>query len=111
MCRTQLSRPCNHSYDSCFLFLQRNIFYITISHVGGFKCDEHLHSQRVHLRGTKVSPCVRWGVSSSRGSQAAVGEDFVAEADFFSRSRFSIGTDFVAGADFLLEQQVITDQQ
>ena len=94
-CRTQLSRPCNHSYDSCFLFLQRNIFYITISHVGGFKCDEHLHSQRVHLRGTKVSPCVRWGVSSSRGSQAAVGEDFVAEADFFSRSRFSIGTDFL----------------
>ena len=87
-CRTQLSRPCNHSYDSCFLFLQRNIFYITISHVGGFKCDEHLHSQRVHLRGTKVSPCVRWGVSSSRGSQAAVGEDFLAGADFLLEQIF-----------------------
>ena len=81
-CRTQLSRPCNHSYDSCFLFLQRKMFDITISHVGGFSRDEHLHSQRVHLRGTKVSPCVRWGVSSSRGSQAAVGEIFLAWADF-----------------------------
>ena len=65
------------------------MFDIAPSHVGGFSCDEYLHSQRVHLRGTKVSPCVRWGVSSSRGSQAAVGEDF------FSRSRFFIDTDFV----------------
>ena len=58
------------------------MFDIAPSHVGGFSCGEHLHSQRVHLRGTKVSPCVRWGVSSSRGSQAAVGEDFLAGADF-----------------------------
>ena len=74
------------------------MFDIAPSHVGGFSCDKYLHSQRVHLRGTKVSPCVRWGVSSSRGSQAAVAEDFVAGADFLA------GADFVAGADFLLEQ-------
>ena len=32
----------------------------------------HLHSQRVHRRGTKVCPWLRWGVRSSKGSQAAV---------------------------------------
>ena len=74
------------------------MFDITISPVGGFSCDEYLHSQRVHLRGTKVSPCVRWGVSSSRGSQAAVGEDFVA------------GADLLLEQILLQEQQVITDQ-
>ena len=77
-----------------------------VSHVGGFSWDEYLHSQRVHLRGTKVSPCVRWGVSSSRGSQAAVGEVFVAGADFF------IGADlFLLEKILLQEQQVITDQR
>ena len=79
------------------------MFDITFSHVGGFSCDEYLHSQRVHLRGTKVSPCVRWGVSSSRGSQAAVGEDFVAGANFLLE-QILYWRRFFIGADFLLEQ-------
>ena len=29
-CRTQLIRPCNHSCDSCFLFLQRKMFHILV---------------------------------------------------------------------------------
>ena len=88
---------------AAFFFLRRKMFYIISSHVGGFKCDEHLHSQRVHLRGTKVSPCVRWGVSSSRGSQAAVGEDFLAGADFLLEKNCYWNRSCIV-ADFLLEQ-------